>query len=142
MFITSLICCQLKILRASPFKGGFTVLRKTMGKKLSTKLKEVYAELRHRMHDPIPEKGAYLRSVVAGHVGYYGVPMNGPLVSVFRMEVCRLWLKVLRRRSHKHHLTWDRMKRLIARWIPLPWICHPYPLVRFGVVTRGRSRMR
>jgi len=116
-------------------KGRFTVLRKTMRKKLKGKLKEVYAELRHRMHDPIPEQGAYLRSVVAGHVRYYGVPMNGPLVSVFRMEVCRLWLKVLRRRSHKHHLTWDRMKRLVAKWIPSSRICHPYPLVRFGVIT-------
>ena len=101
------------------------MLRKIMHKKLKGKLKEVYAELRHRMHDPIPEQGAYLRSVVAGHVRYYGVPMNGPLVSVFRMEVCRLWLKVLRRRSHKHHLTWDRMKRLAAKWIPSSRICHP-----------------
>jgi len=116
-------------------KGKFTVLRKTMRKKLKEKLKVVYAELRKRMHDPIPEQGAYLRSVVAGHTRYYGVPMNGPSISVFRKEVCRLWRKVLRRRSHKHHLTWDRMKRLVASWIPPARICHPYPLVRFGVIT-------
>jgi len=116
-------------------KGKFTVLRKTMRKKLTAKLKEVYAELRKRMHDPIPEQGAYLRSVVAGHTRYYGVPMNGPSISIFRKEICRLWQKVLRRRSHKHHLTWDRMKRLIASWIPTARICHPYPLVRFGVIT-------
>jgi len=106
-----------------------------MHKKLKGKLKEVYAELRRRTHDPIPEQGAYLRSVVAGHVWYYGVPMNGPSVSVFRMEVRRLWLKVLIRRSHKHCLTWDRMKRLVAKWIPSSRICHPYPLVRLGVIT-------
>jgi len=108
-----------------------------MRKKLKGKLKEVYAELRRRMHDPIPEQGAYLRSVVGGHVRYFGVPMNGPSVSVFRMEICRLWLKVLRRRSHKHHLTWDRMKRLVARWIPPSRICHPYPLARFGVLPKA-----
>lgn len=116
-------------------KGKFTVLRKTMRKKLTAKLKEVYAELRKRMHDPIPEQGAYLRSVVAGHTRYYGVPMNGPSISMFRKEICRLWRKALRRRSQKHHLNWDRMKRLIASWIPTARICHPYPLVRFGVIT-------
>lgn len=122
--------------------GKFTVLRKTMRQRRQGKLKEVYGELRRRMHDPIPEQGAYLRSVVAGHTRYYGVPMNGPCASVFRKEVCRLWLKVLRRRSHKHNLTWSRMERLIAKWIPLTRICHPYPLVRFGVITRGRSPVR
>ncbi len=113
-------------------KGKFTVLRKTMRQRLQRKLKEVYGELRLRMHDPTPDQGAYLRSVVAGHMRYYGVPMNGPSVSVFRKEVCQLWMKVLRRRSHKHNLIWPRMKRLIARWIPFTRICHPYPLVRLG----------
>jgi len=51
------------------------------------------------MHEPIPVQGAYLRSVVAGYVRYYGVPMNGVSISVFRKEVCRMWLKILRRRT-------------------------------------------
>ena len=115
--------------------GRFTVFRKTMRQRLQRKLKEVYGELRRRMHEPIPDQGRYLRTVVGGHTRYYGVPMNGPSVSVFRKQVCRLWMKVLRRRSHKHNLTWTRMERLIARWIPLSRVCHPYPLVRLGVVT-------
>ena len=113
----------------------FTVLRETMRKRWQAKLKEVYAELWRRMHDPVPEQGAYLRSVIMGHVRYYGVPMNGPSVAAFRKEVCWLWRKVLRRRSQKHHLTWERMKRLINRWLPGARVCHPYPLVRFGVIT-------
>jgi RNA-directed DNA polymerase len=115
--------------------GKFTVLRKTMRQRLQRKLKEVYGELRRHMHDPIPNQGAYLRLVVAGHTRYYGVPLNAPSVSLFRKEVCRLWLKVLRRRSHKHNMTWERMERLVARWIPLARICHPYPFVRLGVIT-------
>jgi group II intron reverse transcriptase/maturase len=115
--------------------GKFTVLRRTMRRRWQAKLKEVYAELRRRMHDPVPEQGAYLRSVVAGHLRYYGVPMNGPSISAFRQALCRLWLKVLRRRSQKHALTWARMARLIGTWIPLARVCHPYPLVRFGVIT-------
>jgi len=87
------------------------------------------------MHDPVPEQGAYLRSVVAGHTRYYGVPFNSPSIGNFRKEVCRLWLRTLRRRSHKHRLTWERMQRLIAKWIPPARVCHPHPLMRLGVIT-------
>jgi group II intron reverse transcriptase/maturase len=117
-------------------KGGtFTVIRKTMRPRLQAKLKDVYQELKRRMHDPIPEQGAYLRSVVGGHVRYYGVPMNGPSISAFRQEVGRLWWKALLRRSQKHRLPWERMKRLVDRWLPPARVCHPYPLVRVGVIT-------
>ncbi len=113
----------------------FTVLRQTMRKRLRTKLSEVKAELRRRMHDPVPEQGAYLRSVVRGHCRYYGVPMNGPALNAFRYAVGWIWCRTLRRRSQRHRLPWTRMRRLINRWLPTPRICHPYPLVRFGVVT-------
>ena len=116
-------------------KGKFTVLRKTMRTRRQAKLKEVYQELKRRMHDAIPEQGAYLRAVVGGHIRYYGVPMNSHSISGFRKEVCRLWWKALKRRSHKHRLPWDRMKRLVDRWLPLARVCHPYPLVRFSVTT-------
>jgi RNA-directed DNA polymerase len=116
-------------------KGWFTIRRKTNGKKLRLKLKQVRLELRGRMHDPIPEQGGYLHSVVAGHTRYYGVPFNSPAINIFRKEVCRSWLRVLRRRSHKHRLTWDRMQRLITKWIPPARVCHPHPLRRFDVIT-------
>ena len=46
-----------------------------------------------------------------------------------------MWMKVLRRRSQKHNLKWERMKRLIAKWLTPVRVCHPYSVVRFGVVT-------
>jgi hypothetical protein len=110
------------------------VLRKTIRKKLTAKLKEVRAELRRRMHEPVPTQGAYLRSVVSGHTRYFGVPTNGGCITVFHREVGRMWTKVLRRRSQKHNLRWERMKRLIAKWLPPARVCHPYPEVRFGVI--------
>jgi RNA-directed DNA polymerase len=66
------------------------VLRQTMRKKWQAKLKELYIELRRRMHNPVPEQGAYLRSVFAGHVRYYGVPMNSVAIGAFRERVCLL----------------------------------------------------
>jgi hypothetical protein len=40
-----------------------------------------------------------------------------------------------RRRSQNGRVLWDRMRRLITRWLPLPFVCHPYPLRRMGVIT-------
>ena len=123
-------------------KGGFTVLRQTMRTRWQAKLRAVKAELKHRMHEPIQTVGSYLRAVVLGHVRYYGVPMNGPAIGAFRLAVGRVWWQVLRRRSQGNHLPWRRMQPLIATWLPPAHICHPYPLVRLGVITQGGSRMR
>ncbi|MFN8626361.1 MAG: group II intron reverse transcriptase/maturase [Candidatus Binatia bacterium] len=123
-------------------KGGFTVLRQTMRKRVQAKLKEVKDKLRRRMHDPIPEQGAFLGAVVRGHVRYYGVPMNGWAITAFRRAVGRLWCRTLRRRSQKHRLRWERMHRLIRLCLPPARVCHPYPLQRFGVRTQGRSPVR
>jgi group II intron reverse transcriptase/maturase len=123
-------------------KGGFTVLRQTMRKRWQAKLREVKTELKRRLHEPIRELGAYLRSVVQGHVRYFGVPMNGPAICAFRLAIGRVWWLVLRRRSQGNHLPWRRMKRHIDRWLPPARICHPHPLVRLGVITQGGSRMR
>jgi len=114
-------------------RGKFTVLRKTVRKRWQNKLKEVSRELRIQMHRPIPEQGAYLKSVLLGHMRYYGVPMNGRSLSAFRYALYRVWWKVLRRRSQKHNLTWKRMERLIGAWFPSVRICHPYPLERVRV---------
>jgi RNA-directed DNA polymerase len=123
-------------------KGRFTVLRQTMRTRWQAKLREVKAALHARLHAPIPTVGAYLRSVVLGHARYYGVPMNGPALSAFRYAVGDLWWRVLRRRSQGNHLPWRRMRPLLSRWLPPVHICHPYPLVRLGVITQGGSRMR
>jgi hypothetical protein len=50
------------------------VLRRTMRQRWQAKLQAVKAELWQRLHHSIPEQGAYLRSVIAGHVRCYGVP--------------------------------------------------------------------
>ena len=123
-------------------KGHFTVLRQTIRQRQQAKLRALKEELQRRMHMPIGEQGAYLRAVLAGHFRYFGVPMNGPALSSFYSVVGRLWWRILRRRSQKHHLPWRRMRRHIQRWFPSVRICHPYPLQRLRVDNQGRSRMR
>ncbi len=116
-------------------RGQFIVLRQTMRQRWQAKLKDVKTELRKRLHDPIPEQGAYLRSVVAGYTRYYGVPLNGAAITAFRNGIGALWLRTLRRRSQRHRLPWDRMLRYIQRWLPLAHVCHPYPWQRLRVTT-------
>jgi group II intron reverse transcriptase/maturase len=71
--------------------GRFTVLRQTIRKRLQAKLNAVKAELRLRMHAPIQDTGKWLRSVVSGHIRYYGVPMNTAALHLFRHRVGWLW---------------------------------------------------
>jgi RNA-directed DNA polymerase len=115
--------------------GMYTVLRQTMRKRLQAKLNELRVELQRRLHDPIPEVGKWLQAVVRGHIRYYGVPMNTPALRLFRFQVGGLWRRALMRRSQNGRVLWDRMRRLIACWLPPPTVCHPYPLRRMGVVT-------
>src|SRR6266436_852990 len=115
--------------------GRFTVLRQTIRKRLQTKLNEVKTELQRRMHEPIPEVGKWLQAVVRGHIRYYGVPQNYNALWIFRFQVGRLWHRALSRRSQKGRVLWDRMRRLLTRWLPVPTLCHPYPLRRMGVLT-------
>jgi group II intron reverse transcriptase/maturase len=115
--------------------GRFTVLRQTQRSRLQAKLAEVKAELRQRMHDPVPQVGRWLASVLRGHLQYYGVPMNGPALQLFRFQIARRWHRTLCRRSQKERVLWERMKRLIARYLPPACVCHPYPLKRMGVIT-------
>jgi group II intron reverse transcriptase/maturase len=125
-------------------RGRYTLQRRTIRKRWQSKLGEVKAELRRRLHDPVPEQGAYLHQVVDGHARYYGVPGNLAKLMAFRRRVVNLWKRTLERRSQTAHVTWRRMYRYVNRWLPrdLIRLHHPWPDQRFGVTTQGKSRMR
>jgi RNA-directed DNA polymerase len=116
-------------------KGNrFTIRRKTIAKRLRTKLKEVREAIIRRRHEPVPALGKWLRLVIQGHLNYFAVPGNRKAVDRFRTEINRAWLFALRRRSQKsRNLTWDRIKRLIKTWIPTAKTQHPYPNQRLCV---------
>ena len=115
--------------------GRFRVERRTVRKRMRAKLEAVKLDLRHRWHFPIPEVGQWLGSVVKGHLNYYGVPGNYPSLRNFRTEVTRLWREALGRRSQRAFVSWERMRRLAAQWLPPARIYHPYPDARLRVAT-------
>jgi group II intron reverse transcriptase/maturase len=113
--------------------GKYAVIRQTKAKKMRAKLKEIKVELSRRLHHPVPEVGQWLRSVLAGHYRYYGVPGNWYRMSSFHAQVVRLWMRSLRRRSQRGRLTRERIRRLVRTWLPSPRIMHPYPCERLRV---------
>jgi group II intron reverse transcriptase/maturase len=115
-------------------KGAFTIKRKSIAKRLRAKLQDIKVQLQRCMHRPVTEVGKWLRSVVRGWMNYHAVPGNIRSLDQFRTQVARLWLHVLRRRSQKgRKWTWERLERLIHRWLPKPEILHPYPNERLVV---------
>jgi RNA-directed DNA polymerase len=122
--------------------GRFALKRVTSKERLRAKLREVKTELMRRRHDPIPDQGRWLASVVRGHSNYYAVPGNIDAVAAFHNQAVRHWRRALRRRSQRTRLTWERMKRLDRRWLPTDRIMHPWPDLRFDARTQGRSPVR
>lgn len=100
---------------------------------MRAKLRAVKEQLRVRMHEAIPEQGRWLRAVVTGFFAYRAVPTNSRALAAFRSHVTVLWLRTLKRRSQKDRMTWARMTRLAAEWLPPPGILHPWPHQRFAV---------
>jgi len=92
--------------------GKFTVHRKTVGKRMTAKLKDLSAKLRKRMNDPIAETGGWLTQVVRGYFNYHAIPGNLPRLQTFR------WTK-------------ERFATLVNQYLPEPRILHPYPLDPF-----------
>src|SRR5215469_10542689 len=111
--------------------GSFVVQRKTIGKRMAAKLKEIKAELQRRMHESIEVTLKWLQSVVRGYFHYHAVPGNEQRLRAFREDVLRFWLRQLRRRSQRSRWTWKSFVERLAVHIPYAGIEHPYPNVRF-----------
>jgi RNA-directed DNA polymerase len=119
--------------------GRFQLKRITDSKRIPAKLAVLKGKIERRQHLPLDEQGRWLASALRGHYGYYAVPDNIAALHAFREQAVRCWFVALRRRSQRTTVTWERMSRLAARWLPQPRILHPWPEERFHARTQGRS---
>jgi RNA-directed DNA polymerase len=125
--------------------GYFTVHRRTIGKRMAAKLKDIRAQLRQRMHIAPATTAKWLVQVVRGYFQYHAIPGNWARLKAFRNDVLRLWFQTLRRRSQRSPLSWKRFRQGLGRLLPTPIILQPYPNVRFDAKhphIRGRNRVR
>jgi RNA-directed DNA polymerase len=112
--------------------GYFVIHRKTIGKRMAAKLKDIKATLRQRLHGYIEDTRKWLQSVVRGYFQYHAIPGNEERLKAFRKDVLRLWLRQLRRRSQRSRWTWERFLERLGVLLPEICILHPYPSVRFA----------
>ena len=101
------------------------------------KLREIKAERRNRMHEPVASGGEWLQRVTLGYYRDHAVPGNIDRFNVFARRLRRLWRLTLSRRSQRSRAVWDRLTPILRRGIPAPRVLHPYPLERF-VATHPR----
>ena len=125
--------------------GKFTVHRKTIGKRMAAKLKDIKAKLRKRMLAGLTNTVEWLQQTVRGYFQFHAIPGNTSRLSTFRREVQRLWLRTLRRRSQRSRLTWEKFSNGLATLLPPVRVLHPYPNVRFAAKhpnCQGKNRVR
>ncbi|HEU5276929.1 MAG TPA: group II intron reverse transcriptase/maturase [Xanthobacteraceae bacterium] len=115
-------------------RGKFLVRRKTRRDRMRAKLKAVKDTLRQRRHQPIPEIGRWLATVVRGYFNYHAVPTNGAALTAFRCHVIALWSRALKRRGDRDRTTWRRITTLASAYLPRARIIHPWPAERFAVI--------
>lgn len=114
-------------------RGFFQLKRKSQRYRLRTKLKSLTAELRRRMHEPIPEQGRWLAQAVRSYFAYHAVLTNFRRLSAFRYHLGSLWLRTLRARSQKDRMTRVHLHQLTTDFLPSPRILHRWPETRFLV---------
>ena len=122
--------------------GYFVVKRKTIGKRLTAKLKDIHQKLRRQMHDAIETTGKWLQTVVRGYFQYHAIPGNEQCLRAFRNDVLRLWLRQLRRRSQRSSWSWESFLAKLAVDIPKVEVKHPYPTARLDAMIQGGNRVR
>ena len=129
--------------------GHFQIIRKTIGKRMAAKLKDIGRKLRERLHAPTADNLEWLSAVVRGYFQYHAVPRNEQRMKAFRHGVLRMWLRQLRRRSQRSRWTWAKFLTRLGNRLPGVEIRHPYPEVRFALnhpnfrdSIQGRNRVR
>jgi RNA-directed DNA polymerase len=122
--------------------GRFMVRRTTIRKRMRAKLRQIKQQLRERMHDPVPQTGPWLQSIVQGYFNYYAVPGNLKSLGVFRDRVLALWWRTIRRRSQKNRINWMRLLVWLSAGSPNRVRSIPFLTLASPPLLRDKNRMR
>ena len=125
------------------------MFRKTIGRRMAAKLKEIRQKLRVRLHEKTKGTAKWLQAVVRGYFQYHAIPNNEEQLKAFRREVLRMWWWQLRRRSQRTRWGWNKFMERLGSLLPEVEALHPYPEVRFALqrpdiwaFIRGKNRVR
>lgn len=105
-------------------KGSWVVKRKTAKSRMTRAIRTISEWMRKHRHKPVPEQRKTLNQKLNGHFRYYGITGNSKALGRFRYEVVKRWRAWLGRRSQRARMTWERMKRLLAKYPLARTVCY------------------
>jgi RNA-directed DNA polymerase len=113
---------------AKTLKGGWTIKRKTQGKRLSRYMSGIGEWCKGHIHEPLVEQHRTLSSKLRGHYQYYGVRGNFKMLEVAYEHTRVMWKKWLRRRNSMNRMSWERFAEEVEQTLklPLPQIMHVF----------------
>jgi group II intron reverse transcriptase/maturase len=113
---------------AKTLRGGWTIKRKTQGKRLSRFMSGIAEWCKGHIHEPLVEQHRTLSSKLRGHYQYYGVRGNYKMLEVAYEHTRVMWKKWLRRRNSMNRMSWERFAQEVEQTLrlPLPQIMHKF----------------
>ena len=108
--------------------GGWTIKRKTQGKRLSRFLCGIGDWCKENLHEPMTKQYGILSAKLRGHYQYYGVRGNFKMLEVVCEGTRAKWKKWLSRRNSKDRMGWEKFAAQVEAIfdLPKPRIVHAF----------------
>jgi RNA-directed DNA polymerase len=108
--------------------GGWTIKRKTQGKRLSRFLCGIGDWCKEHLHEPVAKQYGILSAKLRGHYQYYGVRGNFKMLEVVYEGTRAKWKKWLSRRNSKDRMGWEKFAAQVEAIfdLPKPRIVHAF----------------
>ena len=104
--------------------GRFAVGRKTEGKRIRRKLKEVKVRLILLSAQGGKAMFDYIKQHLQGHIQYYGVSGNDRSLKLYVRALEEVLFKWLNRRSQRSSMVWERFRKIMKTILPPVRIVH------------------
>jgi RNA-directed DNA polymerase len=113
---------------AKTLSGGWTIKRKTLGKRLSRFLSGIWDWCKANRHEPVGEQYQTLSAKLRGHYQYYGVRGNYEQLELAYRHTRQSWKWWLMTRNTKNRMNWAEFeaKVLTIFELPKPRIVHAF----------------
>jgi group II intron reverse transcriptase/maturase len=113
---------------AKMLQGGWTIKRKTLGKRLCRFLSGIAEWCKANRHEPISEQYRILCAKLRGHYQYYGVRGNYKMLEVAYEHTRAVWKRWLARRNSKNRMSWTGFTTKVNDLfdLPKPRIVHAF----------------
>ena len=113
---------------AKTLGGGWTIKRKTLGKRLCRFLSGIADWCKENRHEPVAEQFRTLSAKLRGHYQYYGVRGNFKMLEVAYEHTQQVWKRWLTRRNSKDRMSWADFEAKVLKFfeLPKPRIIHAF----------------